>query len=268
MRIHQLIIICTALVVKTYSLSGQTFQKVTSFPLKNTPTQVSIDRQGNFFIADKKGNIDKYSPNGKPLQHFSPQKVSTPSIIEAWQGLRSFVFYREFQEYLFLDRFLNPSPRYTFAPEISQFISLATMGNGSQLWVVDGQQLSLKRIDTHSKEIQIDVPLNLHLNPDSNELTYLRSYQNFVFLADKVSGILVFDNLGNYLETFPFSGVDFFTFSGNELILSYEDRALFYDIYKKTKKEVALPNLSYKFILVANNLIAINNNIVDVYQVN
>ena len=258
------------LVTNVNSLPGQTLQLIRSFKVSNTPVQVSTDRQGNLYLGNKNGSIDKYNLQGELLRHFSTQKVSIPSILEAWQGLRIFVFYREYQEYLFLDRFFNPSPRYTFSADVFQFVNLATIGNDEQLWVVDGQDLSLKSMDIHLREIRTDSPLNLYLDPNGSELTYLRSYQNFVFLADKASGILVFDNQGNYLETIHFEGIDFFSFSGDDLVAKRKDKVLFYDISQKTKREIGLPDPSTRFVLVANNnhLITVSNYLVSVYQVN
>jgi hypothetical protein len=106
-------IILIFLVFSSFAVSAQVWEKITTVDLNQNIEQVSIDRQGNLYMEVESGAIEKYNRNGVFQRHFSPNKKSNPSLIEAWQGLRVFVFYKGFQEYLFLDRLMNSSERYT-----------------------------------------------------------------------------------------------------------------------------------------------------------
>lgn len=85
--------------ILTCHVFGQSTEIQHSFKLPFEPVTGSIDRQGHLYLASIDGVIEKYDQSGKLLYHFSPQKKATPSLLEAWQGLRVFAYYQAFQEY-------------------------------------------------------------------------------------------------------------------------------------------------------------------------
>lgn len=247
---------------------AQQWKKIQTLNFDPQITNVSIDRQGNFYTSVESGSIDKYDRDGALLYHFSPSKNTSASMIEAWQGLKVFAFYKDFQEYLFLNRFLGDSERYTIEVQnTASYFSLVTLSADNNLWVFDAQDLSLQKLDINNKETIVETRLNLNLASRHFNITFIREYQNMVFLADKAMGILVFDNIGNYLETLPIATNGFFSFTGSELITITEGKAVFFDLYTKQKKEIGLPDLSYTFILKENNRIFLfSNNRLDIFE--
>ena len=77
------------------------------------------------YIADDQGDIKRYNAQGELQQVFSPTKIGNISNIEAWTSLRILVFYEEYQEYVILDRFLNQTSSYSFAPEHIGFCQIS-----------------------------------------------------------------------------------------------------------------------------------------------
>lgn len=251
-------------------LQAQTLEKTHSFDLGYTPTAASMDRQGYLYFSNNQGAIDKFDKKGNQIYHYSPQKQGTPTLIEAWQGLRTFVYYQNFQEYLLLDRFLNASERYPInSNQISDFSGLVTLANDNNLWILNSQELSLKKIDINDRELLIDNKLNLSLDIDAWDIKFIRSYQNYLFIGDAKEGIFVFDNLGNYSEKITGQGVDFFTFAGDEIVFLSDQKLQTIHLYDKTKREISLPDLPYQFVLMENNQIfLVHNKTVEVYRIN
>ena len=241
----------------TLSLSGQELKSIKSFDIGYVPTTASIDRQGNLYFASNGGGIDKFDQYGKVLYHFSPQKKAEPSIIEAWQGLRTFVHYRNFQEYLFLDRFLNSSERYSLDfSQSNNFSGLATLSGDNNIWVINDQNLSLQKIDINNKEVLLETKLNLSLGYDNLDIQFIRDYQNYLFIGDLQHGVLMFDNLGNFVDLIiEEEGIQFFSFQKNNLIYTKANKLIRTDIYTKTKKEISLPDPPSQFVLMENNKI-------------
>jgi len=229
-----------------------------------------MDRQGYLYFSNNQGAIDKFDKKGNQIYHYSPQKQGTPTLIEAWQGLRTFVYYQNFQEYLLLDRFLNASERYPInSNQISDFSGLVTLANDNNLWILNSQELSLKKIDINDRELLIDNKLNLSLDIDAWDIKFIRSYQNYLFIGDAKEGIFVFDNLGNYSEKITGQGVDFFTFAGDEIVFLSDQKLQTIHLYDKTKREISLPDLPYQFVLMENNQIfLVHNKTVEVYRIN
>tara|TARA_R110001592_G_scaffold66469_1_gene204131 strand:+ start:18265 stop:19095 length:831 start_codon:yes stop_codon:yes gene_type:complete len=251
-------------------VSAQGWKRLESITLKNSAHQVSIDRQGNLYVSSLNGAIDKYNSNGVLQSHYSPTKKSAPRIIEAWQGLRVFAFYKDFQEYSFFNRFLGESERYSFEnQQVVSYASLSTIAADNNIWVLDAQALSLKKIDTNNNEVISETNLSLVLKNKTNEFTYIREYQNLLFISDTKNGVLVFDNIGNYLETLPIFDLNFFSFKDSALISIQNGNILYFDIYTKQKKEVRLPDPSYTFVLMENKrAFLFTSTTLDIFELN
>lgn len=249
---------------------AQELTKVRSFQIDYTPTAASLDRQGFLYFSNDQGAIDKLDENGKVVYHYSPQKQGTPTLIDAWQGLRTFVYYESFQEYLLLDRFLNASERYRVNDnQISNFSGLATLASDNNLWILNDQEQSLLKVDINDREILAENRLNLSLDIQNWDIQFIRSYQNYLFMADAKEGILAFDNLGTYVEQITVLETDYFTFHKDNIVFLNAKKLHLIDLYKKTKREISLPDLPYQFVLMENNQIfLVHNQTVDVFKLN
>jgi hypothetical protein len=239
-----------------------------------TAKKVSIDRYYNFYIADNNGNIFKYDSLGNEINRFSPQKKANVSLLEAWKTVNIFVFYRELQEYNLLDRFLTTSTsNFKINSDIQNektigFARIATVAPDNNLWIFDDNDFSLKKYDTRLNKILFSTSLDLILDPQFYDLNYMREYQNLLFINDRNSGILVFDNLGNYKRTLPYKSVEYFNFLGNYLYFLNGSSLILLDIYSGVEKEVALPeDKKYNFLLISPGTVYFFlQNKVDIYK--
>ena len=196
---------------------AQELSKVISVNVRSSIVAVSIDRQGYFYVVLTNGDINKYDTKGEVLYQFSASKNGTPRVIEAWQGLSVFCYYQSFQEYLFLDRFLNNSERFRLPASVGTFSSLMTPSGTNNLWLIDEQGLTLKKIDLQTKNTIIDTPLNLSLQKNRYQFEHIREYQNLLYVSDPGKGLLIFDRFGNFVEQVDLEGVGYFNFLKEEL---------------------------------------------------
>lgn len=249
------IIFLLCLPVFTIICKGQTLQLATTIPIKN-PEKVSIDRFNNIYIAEAKGNIHQFNSSGKLLQTFSPTKPGTISSIEAWQAVTIFVFYQDFQQILFLDRFLTPTPLISLDDLQTGFIRLATISNDQNLWMIDETDLSLKKYNLKQNNFPIISPLNLQLNQKKMDLNLMREYQNLLFINDRINGILIFDILGNYLRNIPEKEIGYFNFLKNEIYYLKNNEIKFLNIYDHQERTITTPGQDQnKFVLATDKQI-------------
>lgn len=213
-----------------------------------SPVLVSTDKEGNIYLALENGAIDKYSLDGELLNHFSPEQLAEATLIEAWNPLRIFVFYQDFQEYVFLDRFLTSANRFSLN-HISSYIGMATVSLDNNLWVIDYSSFSLKKYNVNFEQVTIERPLDLILDPDDYDITFMSEYQNLLFVADRKKGVLVFDNLGNYLREFAYENLEYFNFLEDELYFVNEEKVKFVNIYSGDKREAVLDEET-RFVIV------------------
>jgi hypothetical protein len=217
---------------------------------------ISLDKKQSFFLADARGNIYKYDSTGKEQLNFSPTKLADITLLEAWQTMRVFVFYRDLQEFLLLDRFLNPVAQYPINQEVIGFAHLSTLSADNSIWVLDNRDFSLKKYDPKNDILLVHTSLDLILNSQNYEINFMREYQNLLIINDKISGILIFDNLGNYKKTLPYTQLNYLSILEDEICFLQNNELIFFDLYKLTERKVVLPATEkWRFALQLGNYV-------------
>jgi hypothetical protein len=241
--------------------------KSDSLTFENQITAFSLDRTGNIFTAHKEGRINKFSLILDSLNSYSPSKVGDISLLEAWHGFQIYAFYDEFQDYLLLDRFLTRDTRYELGPKIDGFLTLCTISSDQNLWALEENQLQLMKINTRLREVDLQIPLEPILGFSNHEFTFIREYQNLLFLIDKLSGIYVFDNLGNYLRKIDEPGVNYCSFYKEKLLYITGSSLHVIDLYKNSSQTIELPETTYLGALSYNKkLILVSPKKLEVFE--
>lgn len=202
--------------------------------------QLSSTRQGDFLMADSKGNVHRVDTTGKIILSYTPHGQGSIHTLEAWPGIRILVFFKDYQQFQFLDRFLTYSERILLPNDVVGFARCLTLSQDEQLWLIDDSDFSLKKIHAKNLNLLLSTPLDLILPKGRYQFQFMREYQNQLFVADSVHGIFVFDNMGNYRKRFMHP-TSFFTFKDNELVYYHraKQQIVMLDIY--TGNELTVP---------------------------
>jgi hypothetical protein len=210
---------------------------------------VSVDRMGNFFLLQKKGGIKKYDPDGKVIASLPKKK---PTLIEPWYHPSIFIYNRRTQEYFSFGRFFENVQEYKLAPEFAIEPYLVCPTHDNRLWILDKADYSLKKVN----------PLNQHvinefiLDTESAapEFTYLREYQNLIFLQEKNSRIWIVNTLGKVITKIEIKNPGNFSFFGQELYYLENNIIHFFDLLTEARHEFALEG-DCKFAIVTDERI-------------
>lgn len=209
------------------------------------PVTLSANQYDNLFVGDVKGTIRVYDSTGTVLNSFSPPQAARVTALEAWQGLRVFCFYADLQEYTMLDRFLTPQPGYSRPLKITAeqvgFARLATLASDGQLWLFDDTDFSLKKYNPITRQVSLRVPLELVIAGGEYHFSALREYQNLVFLQDSRSGVLIFDNAGNFRSKVAHPPTGTFGLSEDELYFTDAGQLVFIHLYNQERRRISLP---------------------------
>ena len=208
----------------------------TSFDIEN----VSIDNEGQLYLTTNNGNLFKYNEKGDSLYSYSPVKHGKITIIDASRGLKVFLFYADFQEYVFLDRYLRPSPSYRISKDNLEYTSMATPGSDDNLWLIEPGDYSIKKYNTKTSQVEINTSLYRLIPIRNNEISFMREYQNKLYLVDANSSIYIFDNMGNYLRLLPQKD-PLQGFIGSEMYFLSMENIYFIDIYSGKRKDIKIP---------------------------
>ena len=230
--------------------------------------KMSFDRRGQLYLSDQKGNIYQYSQLGLEQVNYSPPRQGKLSILEAWNTQRIFAFYQEFQAYQLFDRFLVPTPGRRQIIPSAGFVNVASLSADQQIWLVDDRDFSLKKYNPNTGEFSIITPLNLMADLENYQFTFLREYQNRLFLVDKNSGILIFDNLGNYEQTIKAGGIAWIAFEKDEIQYLTANTLTLQNLYSLEKRSLILPSNATQAVILKQKGYLVDGNSLRIYSVN
>lgn len=215
-------------------------------------TDYSIDATGNIYVAQEGGSISKYSNNFDSLMTYSPTQVGNVRLLEAGGGLRIFAFYDFYQEYLLLNRFLTQPVLTKLSDSSLDFVEIATQSLDNNLWLVENTGFRLIKFNISTHKIELEISLSSIMDTSSNSLTYLREYQNQVFLIDEHSGIYLFDNLGNFTRKIP-AKTSKCSFYGDNIFYVENNKVVQLNMYTAEKVIKILSNSKVKGVLASKN---------------
>ncbi len=233
----------------------------------DSPSKVSVDQAGNIYVADQTGNLFLFDPEGTLQSDYSPPHPARISLLEAWQGLRIFLFFRDLQQYAFLNRFLiNPKGNYDFSN--TGFVEMAAPSSDNNIWLIDQTDFSMKKYLIFQQQTGSSTPFDLLLDPEHYEIDFIKEYQNKVFVADKNSGILLFDNFGNFIKKYNQPGLKEFNFFDNYLYFIDKSQIVLIDLYNDNRQTVPLPAAkNYRHLIVfGDRYYLFDENGMDIYH--
>lgn len=199
MKFNLIIIIC---LVFGCSFVFQTTDPVTRIKFTEKKSSLEIDGFGNMYVITD-NEIVKYSATGNLQKKFSTKRYGKIEFIDAMNPLKVLVYYKDFQQILFLDDQLT---------QTSSMISIETLGYeqtslvcssaNNSFWIFDKQNNELLRFNSDLKSLVKTGNLKRILDVDIKP-NFIQEQNNFIYLNCPNEGILVFDIYGTFYKTIP-----------------------------------------------------------------
>ena len=223
--------------------------------IKEGINQISLTRQGQILASDAQSNIFLIDSTGKLLYQFSPRRPGKIHLLEGWNGLRPFAFYRDFQEFILLDRFLLADGPSQIDPEKTGYARLVAPALDGNLWILDESNFILKKVDIRNQQTIFSTPLDLALGAKNYDISFMREYENQLYLVDKQGNTLLFDQMGNFRKRLPFQKTDWIGFLGEEVYCLESYTLRFFNPYslKTRKKPVPVELKGAKRVVINQN---------------
>jgi hypothetical protein len=185
---------------------------------------IKIDDFGNTYVITKT-EILKYTINGLFVKSFSAKRYGSIDFVDVTNPLKILVYYKDFQQILFLDNQLTASSNMISLENLGlEQTSLVCTSVNNSFWLFDKQNNSLLRFNEKSNQlVKIDNlkrVLDMDLKPN-----FLKEKNNYVYLNCPDEGILVFDMYGSFLKTLPIKKLFEFDIK-NENIIYFKDNSL------------------------------------------
>jgi hypothetical protein len=218
--------------------------------------QVSVDRLGSFFLVLKNSSIKKYDLDGKIIATLKRKNIT---LIEPWYHPVIFTYDKKKQAYTTCGRHFENGSTTSVDPAWAIEPSLICPSNDNKLWLFDQADASIKKVNPFTSEVLTEFSIDTTKFKNKPEFTYLREYQNMIFLLDKNSGILLFNNIGKQINKIEKVGILNFNFFGEELYYLDNDSIKLFDLYTEEIREIKVEGEN-KFALVTDERIVLINN--------
>jgi hypothetical protein len=260
------ILILFCVLVCFFPCLSQKMELVLSKPITGI-NLTSIDSQGNIFISKNDGEIIKANQRGELLLNYSPSKTGRVKQIDVWSPFKIATYYDSFQEMVVLNRFLSETVRYDFDDFNLGFISNASLNFQQNLWVIDESDFSLKLLDMMNGDVLVNQPFFQFLDVDDHDITFIKEYQNQLYVVDFEFGILIFDNLGNSINKLEIKGIQSLGFEKDTYYYLNNDSLFVQGIYSSDELIINLPRSNYQDVKKFGNYFYCSSpNQLDIYR--
>lgn len=210
-----------------------------SLVITQSSKYVTTDKLGQVYIVNTDDELIKYDAQGQQQFLFFDRTLGEITFIDATNPFQVLVFFEDFQTIVWLDRTLNPISKMN----LSQFgffqVNTISMASDNQVWLYDNTTFQIKKINTQGEvtlETQELNNLTEQLHPN-----FILEKNSRIYLNNPKTGILVFDNFGQYIETIPIKDLTTFQIMDNYLWYSKSTKLYKYHFQTLQTQAVALP---------------------------
>lgn len=239
-------------------------KKITSIPVSDEIVSAGVDRVGELYVTTKMGQIQKFDTQGKLLSVY--RRVPAPSLFEPRDGSRLFAFFKKDRRIEYLD----PAFEIYSASRIdSAFVIdpwLACSSGDHNVWVLDGADQTLKKINPRASTIEVDVKFPENLSVDYSQIKFMREYQGFVFFLDDKKGIHIFNGMGRSIKTISLQHPSYFNFLGEELYYPGSNKLILINLFSGEQREIPLAKPFKIALLTDERLFLIQTNSIDFFE--
>jgi hypothetical protein len=222
-------------------------------------SHVEVDAFGNIYVINN-DEIIKYNVDGILQKKFSTKRYGKIDVVDAMNPLKVLVYYKDFQQILFLDNQLTASSNMISLESLGhEQSSLVCSSSNNSFWIYDKQNNELCRFDSELKSLVKTGNLKRILDVDIKP-NYMQEHNNYVYLNCPNEGILVFDIYGTFYKTIPLKNLKEFNIVNGDVF--------YYDNHHLKQYQAQTFNTIEKQFTdtLISNVIWQNNKIYKVYQ--
>lgn len=238
--------------------------------ISNKTVSFSVNNIGELFLVNKENQLKKLDSKGDSAGVFNEiSKYGKLSYVESRNPWRTILFYKDFNYILLLDKYLNEVTNINLRKNNLFRISAVTSSYDNNIWVFDGQNERIKKMDENGKILSESIDFRL-LFENAPLPDQLKDRDGFLYLYDAKKGLYVFDYYGSFKNKFNFLNWKDFEVIGKN-IYGFDEQYLYrYQLNSVNIDKFLLPRnvLPYTSVKVANNKIYfLHNESLNIYDI-
>jgi hypothetical protein len=233
---------------------------------KDQPGKIIIKTPVDTFTADNLGNIYsvkedeliKFLPSGKFFVRYSNLKLGTITTVDASNPLKILLYYRDFQQIVFLDDQLSLNSDLVSLEKLGyEQTELVCASTNNGFWIYNKQNNELIRFNENSKKAASTGNLKQVLQRDLNPVS-MTEHNNYLFLNSPETGIYVFDMFGTFSKVISLKDLKEFQVSDNVIYYKKDSSLCSYNYKLFEEGCQSIPNgvKSLKIVFNKNKIIS------------
>jgi len=219
------------------SFTSGDFRLVNTIPFTNA--RLTTDRLGNAYVIVE-NQLLEFDSLGKPKANYAVANTGGLTSIDASNPLKILLFYRDFAKLQLLNNKLSIESTIELRNVGIQQPLVACQSYLDGYWIFDQQDFSLKKIDLNLRIVyqssNMNQTLGYSLQPES-----ITEANDFIYMNNPATGILVFDKFGSYYKTIPVMGITSFQVIEKNLLYLKDNMLMKFNLSTLDENEIILP---------------------------
>ncbi len=193
-------------------------------PLKYSGNVV-VDELEQFYVV-KRNEIVKLNNKGELLNRYSQNVFGDIQKIDVSNPLEILVYYQNQSQIVFLDNTLSEQRTPLNLNQLG-YNNVVDVANSQYkgFWLYDSYNFELVKLNVSSQKRTSSGNINWLANKEL-DITEISEINNFVYALDSSKGLVMFDNLANYMKFFPFNSLLKFDVVG-DVIYGFNGKKVF-----------------------------------------
>lgn len=211
-----------------------------------------VDMIGNVYTV--KGDvINKFNVKGDTLFTQSIKFFGEITSLDVGQSFKPVLFFKDQQSLVYLDNTLSKNSEISLEEKNLYLVELVALSySQNTTWMYDQSNSALIKMDVNLNEVARIDNLAQQLNQEI-EPTFLKEFNDFLYLNNPKEGVLVFDLFGTYIKTLPIKNASYLDVDNNNVYYIKDNQLRVYNQKTFEESVVKIPVENIKGFGVSKN---------------
>jgi hypothetical protein len=186
------------------------------YDINTSSILVRLDPLNNMVLVDNKNFIHRYTNQTEKAFTYNDNTLGKISHVDVTDPLKIVIYKKDYGVAIFLDNTLSEIDRINLYENGFTEIPCIASSNDGNLWIYDYTDYRLKKI-TQDGRVILESMSMLDFGLQNIKPFHMQERYGKLILQDEDLGIFLFDNLGQYIQPFPFKLQNEVQFDGSKI---------------------------------------------------
>ncbi|MFC2152725.1 hypothetical protein ACFLSE_09365, partial [Bacteroidota bacterium] len=213
----------------------------------------TIDQLGYLYVV-KNSEVKKIDLKSNQEKNYSNSMFGKIHSVDAADPFRTLLFYKDFNKIEILDKNLTQITSAINLDELGYYnISAVCQSIDGGFWLFDQSLNQLVYVNKSLKTVKKSVQLSEMIDQNTDqEQVFMLEKNDYIYLGIRGEGILLFDNYGTYIKTFPIVNVSKFQVNDETISYHFQGKLFFYNTSYYSEEYIVLPKQTCANAMIVN----------------